>query len=368
MLGEEIEAAKRTVNTDTVQITLGEVANMYQSGELNVFPEFQRLFRWTPDRKSNFIESIFIGIPIPPAFVYENSDGTWELIDGLQRLSTVLEFMGILKDPNSDSFLRSKLQNTKYLPSLRNVVWQKTGQDEVELDRSLQLFFRRHRFDFQVLKHPSDPATKYDLFQRLNRGGAYANEQEVRTCAMVLTDRSSTQKIRDFADREDFASIFRVTSEQRKNQTDIEYVVRLIVHMCRTFPQGSDVQEFLSRSIIEILASEDIDPMLARLGRCVEMLSRCLGEKALIPPDNAPPGIAQRFSLRALEGIAVGLARNYDAIIHTPSPDEYIKSRVYEFWSQPEVADMSAPGLRGSVRIQRSVPFGATWFNPNAAA
>ncbi len=59
MLKNEIEEAKRSVNTDTVQITLGEVANMYASSELNIIPEFQRLFRWTTDRKSNFVEISF---------------------------------------------------------------------------------------------------------------------------------------------------------------------------------------------------------------------------------------------------------------------------------------------------------------------
>jgi uncharacterized protein with ParB-like and HNH nuclease domain len=41
------------------------------------------------ERKSGFVESILIGIPVPPVFVYENEDGTWELIDGQQRISTV---------------------------------------------------------------------------------------------------------------------------------------------------------------------------------------------------------------------------------------------------------------------------------------
>ena len=149
MLKEEIDRAKRSVATDTVQMTIGEVANMYASSELNILPEFQRLFRWTEGRKSNFVESILIGIPIPPAFVYEKEDGTWELIDGLQRISTVLEFMGLLKDPDSGSFRRSKLLKTKYLPSLEGIVWQEQAADEVGLEKSLQLFFRRHRMDFQ---------------------------------------------------------------------------------------------------------------------------------------------------------------------------------------------------------------------------
>jgi Protein of unknown function DUF262 len=172
MLRDEIDEAKRTVSTDSVQITIGELANMYATAELNILPDFQRLFRWSDDRKSNFVESILIGIPIPPAFAYERETGAWELIDGLQRISTVLEFMGLLKDPDSGELRRSKLLKTKYLPSLEGVVWQAHEEGEQTLDKALQLFFRRHRFDFQILKHPSDPKTKFELFQRLNRGGA----------------------------------------------------------------------------------------------------------------------------------------------------------------------------------------------------
>jgi hypothetical protein len=212
MLKEEIDAAKRAVNTDTVQMTIGEVNNMYASKELNILPDFQRLFRWTNDRKSNFIESILIGIPVPPVFVYENENGTWELIDGLQRISTLLEFMGVLRDVDSGELLRSQLQNTKYLPSLRDVVWETKANGEVQIDKALQLFFRRARLDFQILKHPSDPKTKFDLFQRLNRGGAYANEQEVRTCSMVLANAEFTQAIRQVAQRDDAVGIFRITA------------------------------------------------------------------------------------------------------------------------------------------------------------
>ena len=138
MLKDEIDEAKRTVSTDTVQITIGEVANMYATDELNILPDFQRLFRWSENRKSNFVESILIGIPIPPAFVYENGNGTWELIDGLQRISTVLEFMGVLKDPDTGKMRRSKLLGTKYLPSLNGMVWQAKG-DRHETAKPLDL-------------------------------------------------------------------------------------------------------------------------------------------------------------------------------------------------------------------------------------
>ena len=91
-LPAEIETAKRYVKTDAYQMSIGEVINLYKDGELIIDPIFQRLFRWEPYQKARLIESILLGIPLPPIFVYERPDGTWELVDGLQRLSTILEF------------------------------------------------------------------------------------------------------------------------------------------------------------------------------------------------------------------------------------------------------------------------------------
>lgn len=366
MLRDEVEQAKRTVSTDTVQITLGEVASMYTASELNILPDFQRLFRWSDERKSNFVESILIGIPIPPVFVFEGEDGGWELVDGLQRISTVLEFMGVLRDPDTNELRRSVLIKTKYLPSLEGAAWQAEGPGELSLDKALQLFFRRARIDFQILKHPSDPRAKYDLFQRLNRGGAYASEQEVRTCSMVLADQDFTRKIRRFSEKEEFKKIFRISEDQRKQQKDIEYIVRLIVHSGADYRRGLDVQEFLSESILDIIYSGRQNSLLDDVEWCVQILHDSVGEDALIPPEERADGISARFSLRALEGIAAGAIRNRVSIQALPNPQEYVRGRIEEFWLQKEVVEMSASGLRGTVRLQRSVPFGQAWFNPNA--
>ena len=366
MLKDEIDEAKRSVSTDTVQMTIGEISNMYGAQELNILPDFQRLFRWTVDKKSNFIESILIGIPVPPVFAYENEDGTWELIDGLQRISTILEFMGILRDVDSGKLIRSKLFKTKYLPSLEGLVWESKNDNEIALDKAFQLFFRRARIDFQILKYPSDPKTKFDMFQRLNRGGAIANEQEVRSCSMVMANAEFMEDIRKFARRDDFRSICRVTPEQREKQRDVEYVVRIIAHTFVDFLRGHDVEDFLDQAALQVLAESNPDEVLETVGWSVETLFRVFGDRALFPPDDAPEGIAPRFSLRALEAIVVGLARNRQALMGQDNLDEFIKGKVEAFWHQPEVPEMSASGLRGTDRIQRTVPFGDHWFKPNA--
>ncbi len=283
MLKDEIDEAKRAVNTDRVQITIGEISTMYGAAELNILPDFQRLFRWTAVRKSNFVESILIGIPIPPVFVYENEDGTWELIDGLQRISTVLEFMGVLKDVDTGQFRRSTLLKTKYLPSLAGLVWRVENDNEVALDKTFQLFFRRARIEFQILKYPSDSKTKFDLFQRLNRGGEIANAQEVRTCSLVLANAEFMENIRQFAKRDDFQKICRVSHKQQEEQRDIEYVVRIMTHTNIKFIQGLDVEEFLDQAALNIMTEYNPDDVLETIGWSVEFLFRLFGDTALLP-------------------------------------------------------------------------------------
>jgi hypothetical protein len=367
VLKDEIDAAKRSVNTDRVQITIGEVATMYSGQELNILPEFQRLHRWSLEKKSNFIESILIGIPVPSVFVFETDEGTWELVDGLQRISTILEFMGVLRDVDDPQRVkRSVLTGTTYLPSLHNTAWNAAQSGQQSLEKSLQLFFRRARLDFEILKHPSDPKTKFDLFQRLNRGGAYANAQEVRTCSMVLGDADFTQKLRTIATSADFKTLFNVTDDQHQRQKDLEYLVRLIVHTNVEYSTAMDVEEYLSYGILEVIESGRQAEVIDTANWAIETLLRVGGDDALMPPDDRVQGIGRRFSLRALEVIAVGISKNREAIQMHPSSDKYIAERISEFWKNSMAADLSSAGLRGTARIQRSVPLGAEWFKPDA--
>lgn len=94
-LAEEIDARRRAIKTDGYSMSIGEIMNLYQNKELNINPNFQRMFRWRAEQKTRFIESILLGIPVPSIFVSQREDGVWDVIDGLQRLSTLFEFAGI---------------------------------------------------------------------------------------------------------------------------------------------------------------------------------------------------------------------------------------------------------------------------------
>ena len=78
----EIVMERARLSTDRMDISFGELINLYKNKELIIRPEYQRLFRWSPKQKTALIESILLAIPIPPIFVSEDENGIWELVDG----------------------------------------------------------------------------------------------------------------------------------------------------------------------------------------------------------------------------------------------------------------------------------------------
>ena len=101
-LQNEIDKMRKQIKTDSYPMSIGELANLYRDGDLNINPIYQRLFRWDIAQQSALIESILLGIPVPPIYVYQDGEGRWNLIDGLQRLSTIFKFMGVLHNHKED--------------------------------------------------------------------------------------------------------------------------------------------------------------------------------------------------------------------------------------------------------------------------
>ena len=179
-LESELETARRTINTDGYPMSIGELTNLYRDGELLISPPFQRLFRWSDSQKSRLIESILLGIPLPSIFVAQDEEGKWELVDGLQRVSTLLQLQGLL---DSEDFPALTLTGTKYLPSLEGVIWESTS--EPSLSSAQRLDIKRAKIDLKIVQRGSDPQTKFDLFQRLNSFGSRLSNQEIRNAQLV---------------------------------------------------------------------------------------------------------------------------------------------------------------------------------------
>src|SRR5580698_8294831 len=87
---DAVERHLRQVNTTSFDISFNEILDMHGNDEINISPDFQRLFRWSEATRSRFIESLLLEMPIPPIYVIEEDDGKYLLIDGLQRISSYL--------------------------------------------------------------------------------------------------------------------------------------------------------------------------------------------------------------------------------------------------------------------------------------
>ncbi|KIC51039.1 DUF262 domain-containing protein [Tateyamaria sp. ANG-S1] len=369
MLLEEIEKAQRNVRTDAFQMSIGELVNLYDDGDIIIAPEFQRLFRWEVGQKSKLIESLLLGIPLPSIFVYELENGQWELVDGLQRLSSILEFMGKLRDEKGVACPPSVLEATKYLPSLHNAVWEKSAaiadveeNEQVELDRSLQLAIKRSRIGVEILKRPSDSMTKFDLFQRLNAGGTTANAQEIRNCIILMVNADYFRAIKAAAETPKFLAVTGLNEGQTEKQRHIEMAVRLLVHTLVDYDGILDVGEYIDEGIVQLATEADITGASTTIKSTMDLLHEAAGGNALRRFQNGD--YSGRVGLVGLEAIAVGVAKNLADIEQQADPVQFVRDKSQAFWEQPEVEGFVSPGMRGTTRIQKTVPFGSEWFKP----
>ncbi len=178
-----INRQRRAIKYESYSLSIGELMSMYERSELEIHPEFQRFFRWTHRQKVAFIESILLRIPLPGIFVAQRPDAVWDVIDGLQRLSTIFEFVGTLRNDDGTRAEPLTLSATEYIPELEGMRYE-TG--ERTLDGPQRINFRREKLDVKIILEESDGTAKYDLFTRLNTGGTPLSPQEVRAAIMIM--------------------------------------------------------------------------------------------------------------------------------------------------------------------------------------
>lgn len=364
----EIEEAQRRVSTDAYGMSVGEFMSMYRDDELVVSPPFQRLFRWTPLQKAHLIESLLIGIPIPPVFVYEQPSGVWELIDGLQRISTILEFAGILNDAEGKPVKPSILFGTEYLPSLDGSAYDLdaatvSGASHY-IPRSMQLQFKRAKLDVQILRSKSDEVAKYDVFQRLNSQGSPLEAQEMRTCLMVMIDEDRYDTIRNSAQAKPFLEIIGLSATGKDQQKDIDFYCRAIAHLSQEFLEEYDVEEFVDYAIREFMVSKpaNFTKVLNKIDRAAVLL-RSVDKNILRPYKSG--AFSGRVGRVAFESIFVGVAANIDKIEALgPKAAAFVRTKAMAMWGNAAVKSFSGSGVRGTDRIKKTVPFGSKWFEP----
>lgn len=227
-LEQQILSARLTISADGYPMSIGELTSLYRNGELIIRPEFQRFFRWSDLQKSRLIESLLLGIPIPSIFVAQTDTGTWELVDGLQRVATILEMQGELIGEDKKLKPPLRLQGTKYLPALEGRSWL-SDAPATALTEAQKLDLKRSRIDIKIIKRDSSAQTKFDLFERLNNYGSPLNAAEMRSALLVAVSPPFFAWAEELSRYPSFVECTSLSDRLIEERYDLELVTRFIV-------------------------------------------------------------------------------------------------------------------------------------------
>ena len=249
-LMENVDSQIVNIRTKSLDVSFNELYDMYQNKELTISPDYQRLFRWEEEKQSRFIESLILEMPVPPIFVIETDDGVYELIDGLQRISSYLHFRGEKLD--GDNFEPLVLQGCDIVTELNNLSFKL-------LPKALQIKIKRSFVRMEVIKKESEDSLKYHMFKRLNTGGELLSAQEIRNCTVRLLGSEAIDFLEKCSKNEDFKLIVsRIGSDKEQLQYKQELVLRYLAMKNNIENYKYPVTEYLT-NYLEDITTEKLD-------------------------------------------------------------------------------------------------------------
>jgi hypothetical protein len=220
-LEDKYSQQMRQIVSQKIELPISTLPDMIKE-QIDLSPDFQRRGRWDVERRSRFIESIIMNVPIPPVFLGEDEYGKYVVLDGRQRLTALYEFLqnayelkglGVWKELNGTRFLdlqKKKLERT---------------------NTTLDKIITRRFVPAVIILRESSPEVKYDVFDRLNTGGVIAEPMEIRNAVFegefrrllhTLSDDQTFRKLWNIPLRDEE----RLTNGTYSDMGDLELVLR----------------------------------------------------------------------------------------------------------------------------------------------
>jgi hypothetical protein len=199
------------VRVDPKPITIDALCERMRHSEINLQPEFQRKSGlWTPEAQSRLIESILIRIPLPSFYIDASDDEEWLVIDGLQRLTIIKEFV---------VHKVMRLKKLEFLTDLNGMTYD-------QLHRK----FQRRINETQIIIYSVQPGTpkdlKFNIFKRVNTGGKPLTPQEIRH---AIYQGDATRLLERISESNEYqASAARISSAR---MGDRELILRYFTYM-----------------------------------------------------------------------------------------------------------------------------------------
>jgi predicted DNA-binding protein len=198
MLNQEWKNLKNNANTENVLMTISEIVGYYKRGRININPSYQRNYRWSNEQKTKFIESLLLKYPIPPiiSIKTENENGLseYEIIDGVQRLSTIFEFVNA--QPKNGEMIKNIKEDLGKLEGA-NTFLEINGKDWADFEKEqFDFIFESSTLLFTNFTTNTEDI-KYEMFERLNSLSSQLSRQEIRNSIIAMKDPNSFNMLSD---------------------------------------------------------------------------------------------------------------------------------------------------------------------------
>ncbi len=355
-LEKEVSDERERLSSDRMDISFGELINLYINKELIVRPEYQRLFRWTPMQKTALIESILLSIPIPPIFVAEDSEGIWELVDGLQRVATIISFFGELEDDISripyqvqqeiddEENLyevaignRWKLEAGGLIPSLESF-------DIDTLPSKYKINIKRAVCRVEILRGESNSTMKYELFKRLNSGGSKLTPQEIRNAIYRGINPKINELLLDLSQNQKLQSLTALSTQKKQELYDQELVLRFISFYQSIDKINENTENFLNKFMEDSAKSDIFDTEFYKsiFNKVIDQIYS-LGDMKVFRNNG------NTFVPAYFEGILIGLAHNIERYENKP---DLLKEKIKELKEDDNFKRYSGSASNSKSRIK----------------
>lgn len=166
------------IRISTKPFSLRQVVDMIKDGDIDLAPDFQRLFVWSQGQRSRLIESVLLGIPLPAFYFNQDLQGAMQVVDGVQRLTTIHRFV-------TEGEI---LSNLEYLKDLE-------GKSYEKIDVALRRRFQQTQIFVNVIEPQTPDDVKFDVFRRINTGGSPLTAQEIRHCMSRHQSRNLLKRL-----------------------------------------------------------------------------------------------------------------------------------------------------------------------------
>lgn len=270
-IGDEDEVAiSYDIATYPSDFTLSVISEMWKAGDITI-PDFQREFVWKIKQSSLLIDSFLRGLPVPPVFFYVGDDNENIVIDGQQRILSVIYFIeGYFGDEGAHG--RRQVFRLKGLGE-QSPYNNKRFQDLSLTDqRKLRQSVLR-AVNIKQLK-PSDDTSAYHIFERLNTGGTPLTPQEIRNCVFR---GAFSSRLKDANKNQTWRAILGKSNLDR-HQTDVEILLRVFALMDASSAYEKPMKEFLNKSMKANRSGQTpkAKKFFARLPKILELVASSL--------------------------------------------------------------------------------------------